>query len=386
MIYDAAVLGLGTMGSFTCLELAKRSLSVIGIDRFHPPHGFGSHSGDTRVFRTAYAESPLYVNLARHAGALWDSCSEESGVPLLTRSGMLSLGPADAELISGIRKSAELHDVALDILTREEIRARYPVFQVPEDHVGAFEPTAGWIDVQAAIEFALDGARHRGAHLLMNQADPSWEFRGDTVAVRSSGDEFLARWLVITAGAWASSLLPSLPLTLRRKVMIWVAPETPAEFVPCRFPVFAVAEKFFYGFPDIRNAGVKLAIHADNNDALPDHPAHVAAATASDILPVLQSAAKFLPALGADESRVIRAATCLYTMTPDEHFIIDRHRDYGNVWFAAGFSGHGFKFAPAIGEILADMVTGIEPRIPIDFLRSDRFQSLPRERSSMLRK
>lgn len=380
MIYDVAVLGLGTMGAFTCLELAKRGVSVVGVDRFEPPHGFGSHSGDTRVFRTAYAESPLYVELARHAGTLWDSYGEEAEVPLLTRSGMLSMGPADGELITGIRRSAELHAIPVEVLTRGEIRNRYPVFTLPENYAGAFESAAGWIDVEASIRFALGRARQNGARLFMNQADVRWEARSGEILIRTGTDTFSAKQLIITVGAWASGFLPQLPLTLRRKVMIWVAPHDPAEYAPGTLPVFATEEKFFYGFPNVRDSGVKLAIHANEQDSSPENPAHVDPPTPEDVLAVLRCAAKFLPTLTGrqvlDQARVLRAATCLYTMTPDEHFIIDRHRSYENVCFAAGFSGHGFKFAPAIAEVLADMATEREPALPVSFLRADRFERL----------
>jgi sarcosine oxidase len=380
--FDAAVLGLGTMGSFTCLELARRGLRVAGFDQFAPPHDRGSHSGDTRVFRIAYAEHPDYVPLAQRAAVLWDQHGSDFGKTLLTQSGMLSAGPLDGELIAGIRASAKEHHLALEELSSGEIRNRYPAFVLPEDWVGILEPTAGWLDVNASIECALEAAGQRGAHLFTNAAVAGWRERAGRIVVETANETIEADRLVIAAGAWAGALLGDLrlPLSIRRKVLVWIDPKKPEHFAPGRFPVFAVADSFFYGFPNIAGHGVKVAIHLGQGRAVASPSMPTAPPGADDLEPIVQMASQYLPGLASGVadglSRVRRAVTCFYTMTPDEHFILDRHPSIENVWFAAGFSGHGFKFAPVIAEALADLCVNETTAAPVDFLRiGRRFES-----------
>ena len=257
MIYDAAVIGLGTMGTFACLELARRGRTVIGFDQFAPPHDRGSHSGATRVFRTAYAEHPDYVPLAVRAGVLWDGYGAEQGTTFLHRTGMLSLGAPDSPLLCGVRASAAAHHLTIENLSASQIRSRFPVFDVPIGWEGVLEPTAGWIDVNAALRSGLDQALRAGA---VSAATHEWR-TGPGWAIDSPCDSagtFMAAHLIVTAGAWVSRILAdlALPLKVGRKVLIWVNPLRDHSF-----PVFAAANDFFYGFPNIGGEGVKLAIH-----------------------------------------------------------------------------------------------------------------------------
>lgn len=373
--YDAAVIGLGTMGSYACCELARRGLSVAGLDRFSPPHDRGSHSGATRVFRIAYAEHTDYVPLAQRAGMLWDRYAQEAGVSLLHRCGMLSVGPPDSALIQGIEKSSALHGIAASKRTAEEVRRLFPVIEAPEDQVGIFEPSAGWIDVDAAIETAQRFSRQAGATLLTDSPVLNVESRGTHFAITTPAGEITALKVVVTAGAWSSQLLSrlGLPLHIERRVLLWVNPPAPERFTPDVLPIFAFAERFFYGFPAIGGRGVKMAIHWDKGLTVDDPTTPVADATQEDAAPVLEMASRYLPSLagplpGAFD-RVSAFKTCLYTMTPDEHFIIDRHPQWENLVFAAGFSGHGFKFAPVVGEALADLAMFGQTSLPAGFLR-----------------
>jgi len=373
--YDVAVVGLGTMGSYACCELARRGLSVVGIDRFSPPHGRGSHSGATRVFRLAYAEHPGYVPLAQRAETLWDRYAEGAGFPLLHRCGMLSIGAPDSALIEGTEKSSAVHEVAAIKFTAEEVRRRWPVIEPPEDHVGIFEPSAGWIDVDAAIETAQRLSQRAGATLLTDSPVLDVMNRGSHFAITTPGGEIAAQKVIITAGAWSSQLLSQLglPLRVERKVLLWVDPLAPERVTPDVLPIFAFAERFFYGFPSIGGRGVKMGIHWERGHTVEDPTSPVAEATREDAEPVLELASRFLPALAGPMpgalDRVTALKTCLYTMSPDEHFIIDRHPEWDNLIFAAGFSGHGFKFAPVIGEALADLAMFGSSPLPIDFFR-----------------
>jgi sarcosine oxidase len=376
--YDVAVIGLGTMGSFACCELAGRRLRVIGFDQFVPPHGRGSHSGDTRVFRIAYAEHPDYVPLAMRASTLWDEYSELGKTKLLTRCGMLSVGQPEGTFVRGILNSAAIHKLEARQYTAAEIQRNFPAFAVDEAHVGVFEPTAGWIDANAAIETALSLAKQYGATLRLDDSVEQWSRVGDHFEVSSSSGTVAAEKLVITAGAWTTQLLRELcmPIQVQRKVLTWVDPINPALFQPGAFPVFAFGEEFLYGFPAIGKDGVKLAVHLRPGQTVSNPSEPVLEATLDDAVEPLAIVAKLLPRLAGPLpealQRVMQMKTCLYGMSPDEHFFVDRHPEWPGVVFAAGFSGHGFKFAPAIGESLADMATAGRTKVPLDFLRIGR--------------
>ncbi len=378
--YDAAVLGLGTMGAFTCLELARRGLSVIGLDQFTPPHDRGSHSGDTRVFRVVYAEHPEYVPLAQRAGQLWDRLGEEAGTVFLHRTGMINLGPEDSPLIAGIQSSAAKYGLEIEELPEEEIRLRFPAFHPERGWKVLFEPGAGWVDVNGCLRFALEQAALAGAELCMEARVESCRREGEDFLIRTTSGTVIARRLIVAAGAWSGRLLASLdlPLKVLRKVLVWVKPFHPAPFEPGVFPVFASAGEFFYGFPNIHEEGVKLAIHWSREPTpATDIDVPQPEVDTTEIQPVLEKAAQLLPSLAGPLpgalDRVIRAKTCLYTMTVDEHFIIDRHPHWENAYIAAGFSGHGFKFAPAIGEILTGLALDGTTPLPIDLFSLRRF-------------
>jgi sarcosine oxidase len=366
------------MGTFACLELARRKVSVIGLDQFTPPHDRGSHSGATRVFRIAYAEHPDYVPLAQRASLLWEELGQEAGATFLHRSGMLSFGPAGTVLIDGIRTSAAMHGLHIEELSADDIRSRFPALEPPSGCVGIFEPTAGWVDVDAALRSGLEQAKRAGAELRLNARVESWEQKDGEFRIATATDTFTAKRLIVTAGAWAGRLLTdlNLPITVLRRVLVWIDPLRPELFGPGVFPVFAFAENFFYGFPNIDNQGVKLAIHWSVGPPAGEIDVRQPEVTPDEIRPVLEAAARLMPSLAGPlpdaRGRVLQAKTCLYGMTPDEHFIIDRHPQYEHAYFAAGFSGHGFKFAPAIGEALADLALNGRTSLPIGFLRLNR--------------
>ena len=219
--------------------------------------------GDTRASRLAYAEHPDYVPLAQRAGLLWDRYGAEFGKRLLTRAGMLSVGPADGGFLDGIASSARIHHLEIDELSADAAKQRYPAFAVPEASQGIFEKAAGWLDVPASIEGAQRAAERMGATMFRNTPVVRWTQSGSAVAVETADQTIEAARLVITAGAGARSLLRDLqlPLTIERKTLTWIEPRDPRMFAPEVFPVLTVSDDFFYGFPNIDNQGVKLAIH-----------------------------------------------------------------------------------------------------------------------------
>jgi monomeric sarcosine oxidase len=375
--YDAGIIGLGTMGSLTALALVKRGRKVIGFDSFGPPHDRGSHSGDTRIFRTAYAEHPNYVPLAVRAGELWDQLSEEFQSPLLSRTGMLTMGEASNSFLAGIRASAHIHRLPIETLSAVQIREHFPALAPSDEFVGILERTAGWIDVNEALQQVLTRARSLGAELEVQTPVSSWEFRKREFQVRTKTDSWRVEKLIVTAGPWAGSILKdlNLPLTVRRKVLAWFRPALPELFLPEALPVFAFAPNLFYGFPEIKHQGVKVSEHAGGRDVA-DLKKPADDPDETDLGPLIQAARRFLPGLvGYDTTKqptLLKAKTCFYTMTPDEHFIIDQHPSYQNLWFAAGFSGHGFKFAPVVAQALSELALEGKTSLPVEFLRLKR--------------
>ena len=375
--FDAAVIGVGSMGAFTCLELARRGLHVLGIDRFHPPHSHGSHSGETRVYREAYAEHPDYVPLALLAGQLWDRYGTESQQPLLTRCGQLSVGALASDLLAGVLHSAERHGLQVQELGGDELARRFPMIRTQPGDVGLLEPAAGWIDVDNSLRFALNAFSAQGGELRLGTRVLQWKADADGVTILlDKGESIWARRLIVCAGAWASELLPQLDLSLQvcRKVLLWLRPREPFAEAAAQMPVTMYTGKILYTFP-ARDGLFKCAVHWTDRRAMATDPDHVAGVQDSDLEEALREASNHLQPLFGDyeeaRSRVATSKTCLYTMTPDEHFVLDRVADRP-VWYAAGFSGHGFKFAPAIGRVMAQMACGDATSAPVDFLRSAR--------------
>jgi monomeric sarcosine oxidase len=356
------------MGSFAAAELARRGCSVAGFDQFSPPHGRGSHSGATRIYRVAYAEGTGYVPLAQRAGELWDEASEQLGKELLRRTGMLYMGPVGGQFLRDVTDSASANQLPVETLTANEVLGRYPAFEIPEDYGGIVDPQAGWIDVDGAIAFSLAEAKRLGVACFFDRPVKGWGATGDGIQVHLENETISASRLVITAGAWTSELLLGLglPLKVKRKVLAWLDPVAPEIFEGV--PIFAFADRWTYGFPHVPGMGVKMAEHAGGS-YLTNTDSVVPPAGPDDLDPLVATAAKFMPKLG---SRVVRSTTCLYTMTPDEDFIVDLHPEFRNVVFAAGFSGHGFKFAPVIGVALADLLLEGKTALPIGFLGLSR--------------
>ena len=378
--FDVAIIGLGTMGSFAAVELARRGLSVVGFDQFTPPHGRGSHSGSTRVYRIAYPEGTGYVQLAQRAGELWDQAAEQLGTQLLHRTGMLNMGIPGQRFIQEIEESASTNRLPIERLSANEVHRRYPAFEIGEDYVGLFDAQAGWIDVDASITASLAQAQALGVECVFDQPVQGWDASASEVRVHLQNGTITAANLVVTAGAWTGNLLRDLhlPLAVKRKVIAWFDPLAPELFAADRIPVFTFAENAVYGFPGFPGQGVKMAEHAGGS-YLPHADSPVSPPGPADLDPIAAIAAKYMPKLAgsypAARSRLLRSATCLYTVTPDEDFIVDHHPEFDNVVFAAGFSGHGFKFAPLIAVALADLVQQGKTSLPIGFLSLGRFSA-----------
>ncbi len=367
--HDVAIIGLGAMGSAAAFELARRGVDVVGFDRFTPPHTMGSSHGDSRIIREAYFEHRVYVPMVQRAFELWHELERLTGTPLLSPTGGLMIGAPDSVLIEGARHSALLHGLAHEMLSSAEIHARFPALHPESGMVGVWEPRAGVLAPEACVAAQLDQALRRGAVLRFDEPVDRWQAEGGAVSVFTAQRRCRARQLIISAGAWVASLLPDmrLPFQVERQVLHWLAPAAHADaFGADRCPVHLWqidGHRFFYGLPDM-GAGVKLAFHHGGQLGTVDTVQREV--TAQDVNELRTAVRRFVPA--ADGHR-LTSSVCLYTNTPDEHFWIDRPPGQPQVLVASPCSGHGFKFALVVGEIVADLVQGKPARFDLGLFR-----------------
>ena len=370
--YDVIVVGLGAMGSAATCHLARRGVRVLALDRFAPPHANGSSSGRTRIIREAYFEHPSYVPLVQRAYELWTALERDSGARLLRVTGGLMIGPPDGVLVSGALLSARTHGLKHELLETASLRRRHPALRPPDGTVAVWEPRAGALFPEACVAAHLAMAARAGATLSAGEPALEWRESGDGIEVRTPRGRHLAAKLLVAAGAWTAGLLPGLdlPLSVERQVQAWFEPLDPSAFDPARFPVFIWEDepgRFLYGFPDLGD-GVKVARHHEGERADPDRVRREI--TDDDVLPIRAALERLIPAANGP---LRDAAACLYTNAPDAHFILDFHPEHPGVLVASPCSGHGFKFAAALGEVMADLLQGARPRFDLGMFRIARF-------------
>lgn len=371
--YEVIVLGVGAMGSAALYQLARRRRRVLGLERFDIPHRYGSSHGETRIIRLAYYEDPAYVLLLRHAFELWRSIESRAGEPLLTRTGSVDAGPADSWVFDGSVRSCREHDLPHEVLTSAELTARYPGYRLPRDTMALLQPDGGFLRPERCIVAYAAAAMADGAELHGREQVLDWQPAGDGVRVRTDKDTYTADRLVVTAGAWNRRLLPLLERLAvpERQVLAWLHPHRPALFAPETFPVFnlLVDEGRFYGFPVAGVPGFKIGkYHHLQERGEPDAPG--AEPTAADERLLRDFAARHFPD-GAGPTMGL--ATCWFTNSPDNHFVIDVHPEHPQVCFASACSGHGFKFASVLGAVLADLAEHGSTRHAVAPFRLDRF-------------
>ncbi|HEX6535341.1 MAG TPA: N-methyl-L-tryptophan oxidase [Gemmatimonadaceae bacterium] len=371
--HDVIVVGAGAMGSATAWRLALEGASVLALDRWDPPHAHGSSHGRSRIIREAYYEHPRYVPLVRRAYELWGEVERESGRVLLRRTGGLMVGSPSGALVRGARASADAHALPHELLGADEIRRRFPGLEPDDDMVGVFEPRAGALDPEMCVATMLDLARRKGADVRTNERVMHWRAERGSVTVATDRGHHRARSLVLAAGAWLPSLVADLhlPLVVERQLLFWFEPVArDGRYAPGAAPVALweyAPDRFFYTFPDL-GEGVKLGIHHEGEVVDPDAP--VDPARPDEVERARALVRRFLPGAAG---RVRHSVACLYTDTPDFHFLIDRHPEHEEVILASPCSGHGFKFAPAIGEILAALALARPARLDLSLFSLSRF-------------
>jgi sarcosine oxidase len=375
--FDVIVIGLGAMGSAAAFHLSRQHKKVLGLEAHTPAHDKGSSHGESRIIRQAYFEDPAYVPLVLRAYELWDELQQESHEALLTITGGVAIGSPESELVSGCLKSATTYSLAHELLNPGEMRQRFPQFVLADHEVAFYEARAGYLRPEECIRQHLRSASNRGADLRFEEPVLSWSASqsGKGVTVTTAKQTYHAASLVLSVGAWFAQLVPlaSIPVVSRR-VMFWFKPtRQPGSFDRKVFPIYLWQPHqgpLFYGFPRISESGnPKVAIHSEGDQCTPstvDRAIHP-----RDEQAIRSAIRDRIPTLNGEVSH---AATCMYTLTADQHFIIDAHPHYPQVILAAGFSGHGFKFSSVIGEILSDLATTRKTKIDISLFSASRFR------------
>jgi sarcosine oxidase len=354
MRYDAIVLGIGGMGSAAAYHLASRGRRVLGLEQFGIPHELGSSHGVTRIIRLAYSEHPSYVPLLRRAYELWREMERRAGERLLVITSGVDVGRAGSETIGGSLRSCREHGLAHEELDSGEIARRFPGFRLPADLMAVYQPDGGIVLPERSIVTHAAAARALGAEIHEGEGAIGWSAVGGGVEVRTDRGRYAADRLVVTAGPWAAKCVPMLaPLAIpERQVLIWTQPLRPEYFAEGAFPIFNMEaeEGRFYGFPVYGVPGFKLGkYHHLRERTDPDRVDREFHPEDEEVL--REAIRRYFP--DAD-GETLAMKTCMFTNSPDEHFILDLHPEWPQVSIAAGFSGHGFKFAPVIGEIMAD--------------------------------
>lgn len=356
-MYDVIVVGLGGMGGAIAYHLARRGRRVLGLDRLAPPHDAGSSHGKSRIIRQAYYEDPAYVPLVLRAYELWEALERDSGETLLVKTGGLMIGAPDSPIVAGSTESARRHGLKYRMLSPEDVGRWFPAFRLEPHEVAVYEEEAGVLFPERAVAAHLRLARAAGAELRLDEPVESWVAGSDSVSVRTPAGRYQAERLVLAAGAWNPRLLGgAFPLEVERQVSLWFRPAERPEWFEEHLPVFIWdrgPEPALYGLPGLEGEGVKVGLHHGGQVGDPDRlPRQV---TEDDVEPVRRLLARRMPLLDPEP---VQASVCLYTNTPDRHFLVGTHPDHPAVVLAAGFSGHGFKFCPAIGEAVADLIEG----------------------------
>lgn len=371
--YDVIVIGCGGVGSATLWQLARRGARVLGIEQFDGVHDRGSSHGHTRVIRQAYFEHPDYVPLLVAAYDLWRELEHDWEKKLYYDIGLLEAGPPDGVVVPGVLASARKHDLAVEQLDAVEVERRFPGFRLQEGTSAVFERDAGYLLVEDCVQAHLDRAVALGAELKTRTAVREWRVENGVVRVDCDDESFTASRLVLATGAWSGPLLGRLGIRLRvvAKHLHWYANDDPRYLGSRGCPVFffETTNGYFYGFPQLDARGVKVAEHSGDGEDVTD-PLHVC----RDVDPVdRQRTVDFLKnSMPGVSERPTEHSVCMYTMSPDEHFIVDADPDHENVLLAAGLSGHGFKFTPVLGQALAELALDGHTSLPVGFLSLDR--------------
>lgn len=374
--FDTIVVGIGGMGSATLWQLARRGQRVLGLERFDLGHAMGSSHGVNRIIRLAYFEHPDYVPLLRRAYELWRETERLAGEQLLFVTGGLDAGLENGRVVQGSLTACREHDLPHEMLTSAEITRRFPGYRLPAHYAAVYQPEGGFVASERAILAHASLATAAGAELHGREKVVGIEPGNGRVTVVTDRGRYEAGRVVVSAGAWISDLIPGLRKAAvpERQVLGWFQPRNPALFTPDVFPVSNLLTEFghFYQFPSWGIPGFKIGRYnhlreQGHADVLSREP------TAADETVLREAIRALFPEA---DGPTLRLAACLFTNTPDEHFVIDSLPDHPEVIVASPCSGHGFKFASVIGEVLADLATTGTSRMNLDLFSYGRFSTV----------
>jgi len=381
-IFEVAVIGMGVMGSACTHALAKSGLKVLAIEQFSLGHSSGSSHGDTRIIRKAYFEDPQYVPLLNRSYILWGELQKSSQNELFVKSGIFYLGQKSSPLLTGIRKSSELYKIPLEDLAAtsgEEVLRKYSflnLFQHKNFSEKLFEPDAGFLKVASCMQAFHQGSRNAGAKILENEKVESWKEADSIFEVKTNKSQYLARKIVLTQGPWMKETLSNLGIKTRllRKVLTWIkAPSASqtSQSSPCY--LVDLGEKVFYGFPSVDGLEgdcIKVSEHSGGEEFNSPEQVdrNIFEHDRENILKLARSCIKM------DQFEIKKQSTCIYTSTNDEHFIVDRHPTNAKIILVSPCSGHGFKFAPVIGETVKNLVCDNTFKVEKSILSMDRIK------------
>ncbi|MGJ7921252.1 N-methyl-L-tryptophan oxidase [Neobacillus sp. LXY-4] len=375
MKYDVVVLGAGSMGTAAGYFLAKQNKKVLMIDQFSVPNSMASHAGETRMFRFGYGQGEKYIPLVLEAHKLWKELEELSGKKLFYQTGALMAGKSGSTFVKETVQSSQKNNLPIEELTAEMVMERWPGIQIPEDFEACYDPLSGFVLCEECITTYKEEALKLGAELLENTPVQSFSLGLDKVEMITDNGTIVADHLVVTAGAWIPKLLNKidLPIKVLRKPAAWFTPDPEGKFDHGKFPVFVfdTLDGHYYGFPNFRNTGLKIGRHDTGIETNADKVDRTFGSYCEDEGDLKGFLNKYMPDAAND---LADGKVCLYSLTPDSDFIIDFHPNYRNVVIAGGFSGHGFKFASVVGNILADLTIDGETKHDISFFRLNRFQ------------
>lgn len=376
MNYDAIIIGAGSMGMAAGYYLSKSGKKTLLLDSFNPPHNKGSHHGDTRIIRYAYGEGEEYVPLVIKAQELWNDLEKVSGRKIFTQTGVLNVGKEESDFIQNTISSARKYSLPLDIMDANKVQNRWSGITLPNDFIGCFEPTSGVLKCKESIKAYRELAELNGATLLSNRKVTGIFVQDNHVTIKTDNETFYSKSLVVSAGAGSKDLLSmidlDMPLTPVRKTFAWFDVDE-TTYNHSSFPAFGFVtpQGTYYGFPSIDGMGLKVGRHDGGDQINPDKEMIEFGKKAEDIEDLTQFLNQYLP----NTPKLKYGKTCMYTLTPDDKFIIDLHPKHSNVAIAAGFSGHGFKFSSAVGQALSNLIISGKYEIDISHFSIKRFIS-----------
>lgn len=373
---DVVVVGLGAWGAAALWQLAERGVDVLGVDQFRPGHAFGSSHGGTRMFRTACLEHPGLVPLAQRSSTLWRELADAAGMDLVASSGGVLIGPREGRIVAGTLEASRAHSLPVEVWDAAELHRRLPQHaQLPDHHCGVWDPEARLLRAEPAIEAAIRVAESRGARVFTDTRVTDLEPTDDGVAVYTATRDLVVRQVVVTAGPWLAALVPDLPLRVFRMPQTWFRPVEPSPlFTLDALPVFMRELDDgvrIFGHGAEADGELKLGMEDPGgrfDEVDPDSCDRSVRPSDWDMLG--QRLADAVPGMPLVPSRI---GVCFFTTTPDNQFVLGRpHRD-PRIVIAGGDNCHGFKHATGIGELIADLVLGKDPSLPISFMDPDRF-------------